>query len=519
MDRPVGRIVIVGGGTAGWLAAATLAARLGARPAPPAITLIEAPDIPTVGVGEGTWPTFRATLADIGIDEAEFLSACNGSFKQGSRFDGWSSGAAGDSYLHPFTPPPSADPRDLVAAWRAAGADRPFASVVSAQAEICAQHLAPRQAAMEAYGGALNYAYHLDAGMLAALLRRHASGRLGVTHIADQVVGVEAGEDGDIAAVVTRDHGRVEGDLFLDCSGHAALLIGGHFGVKWIDRSDLMLNDRALALQIPVAPGSPIASQTVATAHEAGWIWDIGLPTRRGVGCVYASRFLDDEAAETILRAYLARTAPELDSRSIAPRRLVFPTGHRAEFWRANCLAIGLSAGFIEPLEASAIVTIELSLRALVDNFPESRPAMALHAARFNRQFGARWERIVDFLKLHYLLSRRDESYWRAQRDPATVPPGLAELVALWRDQPPSVYDLPLADEIFPAASYQYVLYGMRPEWADRAARRGDAGRVAPALEQIRQRARTLAAALPSNRLYLDRLAADGVDHAEGGRA
>jgi hypothetical protein len=377
--------------------------------------------------------------------------------------------------------------------------------------------LAPRHLETPPYAGVLNYAYHLDALSLAALLRRHAIARLGVTHVADQVVGVESDPEGGIAAVVTRGHGKVEGDLFLDCSGHAALLIGDHLGVKWIDRSHLMMNDRALAVQVPVAAASPIASQTVGTAHEAGWIWDIGTPARRGVGCVYASRFLDDEGAERVLRAYLARTAPDIDPASIAPRRLAFPTGHRAEFWRANCLAVGLSAGFVEPLEASAIVMIELSLRALVDNFPASRGMMEVHAARFNRQFAARWDRIVDFLKLHYLLSRRDEPYWRAQRDPATIPPGLAGLQRLWEDQPPSSYDLPLAEEIFPAASYQYVLYGMRPEWAGSAARQGDPSRVAAILAKTSQRGRALAAALPTNRAYLGRLGpGTPLGHAEG---
>ncbi len=226
---------------------------------------------------------------------------------------------------------------------------------------------------------------------------------------------------------------------------------------EWIDRSQILANDRAFAVQVPVAENSPIQSQTIGTAHEAGWIWDIGLPSRRGVGCVYSSRFLEDEKAEAILRDYIARIEPGVPRDSLTPRRLSFPTGHRTEFWRGNCLAVGLSAGFIEPLEASAIVMIELSLNALIDNFPASRSAMDMHAARFNALFRTRWDRVVEFLKLHYLLSKRDEPYWRAQRDPATVPPRLAELLELWRDQPPSSYDLPLVDEIFPAASYQYV--------------------------------------------------------------
>ena len=496
------RVVIVGGGTAGWLAACLLAAKVPRVTAKKlSITLIEAPDIPTIGVGEGTWPTMRATLSAIGLDEEEFLTACDGAFKQGSRFDRWVTGADDDSYYHPFTPPPDGAPVDLVSAWQALAPSAPFGFGVCPQPAICAAQLAPRQRSMAPYSGALNYAYHLDAAKLAARLARHAAGRLGVTHLQDKVVAADSDANGDIAAVFTRGGERVEGDLFIDCSGHAALLIGGHYGVDWIDRSTVLANDRALAVQVPVAEGSPIQSQTIGTAHEAGWIWDIGLPSRRGIGCVYASRFLEDDQAEAILRDYIARTAPDVPPESITPRRLSFPTGHRAEFWRGNCLAVGLSAGFIEPLEASAIVMIELSLNALTDNFPVNRAAMDVHAARFNDLFRTRWDRVVEFLKLHYLLSQRDEPYWRAQRDPATVPARLAELVELWRDQPPSQYDLPLVDEIFPAASYQYVWYGMGG--AVPLHLPPPAPTMLAQFEQLRQRTRGLLSALPSNRALL----------------
>jgi tryptophan halogenase len=492
------RVVIVGGGTAGWLSACLLAAKLGERLS---ITLIEAPDIPTIGVGEGTWPTMRATLSAIGLDEDDFLAACDGAFKQGSRFDGWATGVDDDFYYHPFTPPPEGAPIDLLAAWRALAPDAPFAFAMSPQPAICAAQLAPRQRSMPQYSGALNYAYHLDAGKLAARLAQHAVSALNVTHLRDQVVAVDSAANGDIAAVRTRGGERVEADLFIDCSGHAALLIGGHYQTRWIDRSQILANDRALAVQVPVVEGSPIESQTIGTAHEAGWIWDIGLPGRRGVGCVYASRFLDDEKAEAILRRYLERIAPEVPPDSIAPRRLSFPTGHRAEFWRGNCLAVGLSSGFIEPLEASAIVMIELSLNALIDNFPASRASMDRHSVRFNALFRTRWDRVIEFLKLHYLLSERDEPYWRAQRDPATVPPRLAELVELWRDQPPSAYDLPLAEEIFPAASYQYIWYGMGGRVPDHLPPATPAVRAR--FDQLRQRTRNLLSALPSNRALL----------------
>lgn len=513
MNEPVKRVVIVGGGTAGWLAAALLASRASSvGTGALSITLIESPDIPTVGVGEGTWPTIRATLAAIGLDEQDVLLSCDAAFKQGTRFDGWVNGAADDSYYHPFTPPPDAAPLDILAGWRALRFDEPFASAVSAQPAVCAAHRAPRQASMPGYVGALNYAYHLDASKLAAMLSRRAAD-LGVTHLREEVISADMDGAGAIAAVRTRTGAVIEGDLFIDCSGHSALLIGRHLGVEWIDRSDLLFNDRALAVQVPVAPESPIESQTVATAHEAGWTWDIGLPERRGIGCVYASRFMDDDAAETILREYLAKSVPGVPLDSIAPRRLSFPTGHRAEFWRGNCLAVGLSAGFVEPLEASAIVLIELSINTLIDNFPASRSSMPIHASRFNALFRTRWDRIVEFLKLHYLLSARDEPYWRAHRDPASVTVRLAELVELWREQPPSSYDLPLAEEIFPAASYQYVWYGMGGSVPGRLP--PPSASMVAQLGQLRNRTRGLLSALPTNRELLDSGAATAkLEHA-----
>ncbi|WP_226700220.1 tryptophan halogenase family protein [Qipengyuania gaetbuli] len=499
MARQMQNVVIAGGGTAGWLSAAYLAAR---RP-DLSITLVEAPDIPTIGVGEGTWPTMRDTLRTIGIPEAEFLRECDASFKQGSRFDGWRTGKAGDSYLHPFTAPAPGDMRALLSAWQQHAPGVAFASAVTPQADACVRNLAPRQRSMPDYAGALNYGYHLDAGKFARLLERHATARLGVTHLADHISGVEVGADGLVDALVLRENGRLEGDFFLDCTGMAAVLADGHLEGGWVDRSDVSFNDRALAVQVPTLPDAPIASQTIGTAHEAGWLWDIALPTRRGIGCVYSSRFCDDAQAEATLRTYIAANVAGADLDSLAPRKLSFRTGHRERFWQGNCLAVGLSAGFIEPLEASAIVLIELSLKALAENFPASRAALPAHAARFNTLFRYRWNRIVDFLKLHYVLSERTEPYWRAQRAPETVPASLGEQLVLWRDQPPSQWDFPQIDEIFSAYSQHYVLYGMgfpAPETAPGA----DLELAQRRLAEVRERARGLAAALPTNRVYLD---------------
>jgi len=500
MNNPVQHLVIVGGGTAGWLSACLLAARLPEK----RITLVEAPDIPTIGVGEGTWPTMRETLATIGIAEAEFLRECDASFKQGSRFDGWRDGSDGDSYLHPFSAPPPSEMRDLAAAWQREGARGAFAAAITPQHAVCAANMAPRQRAMPDYAGALNYGYHLDAGKFAALLMRHATTRLGVTRIAAHVTGVTRAENGDIAALVLRGAAPLAGDLFLDCSGQAGILIAGECGAGWVDRSDVSFNDRALAVQVPVLPGSPIAAQTIGTAHEAGWFWDIGLPTRRGIGCVYASRFLTDDRAAEILMAYVAAKVPGADPASLTPRKLAFMTGHRDRFWIGNCLAVGLSAGFIEPLEASAIVLIELSLKALAENFPQGRASMDIHAARFNELFRYRWDRIVEFLKLHYALSERPEPYWQAQRSANTIPQRLAECLALWREQSPSVWDFPRVDEMFPAASQQYVLHGMGFPVPLSGAAPAPSSRLA----EVTAKARALTAALPSARDYLDRLAA-----------
>ncbi|GAA3902663.1 tryptophan 7-halogenase [Sphingomonas limnosediminicola] len=500
MVRSIQRIVIAGGGTAGWLAACRIAAWAMAEARPIEITLVESPDIPTVGVGEGTWPTMRETLAEIGIDEVDFLSAADASFKQGSRFDGWRDGSAEDRYFHPFTAPTGTrDPRQLLACWKQAPGSS-FAGLMTSQNAVAEANLAPRQRTMPAYAGALNYAYHLDAGKFVDLLRRHAVQRLGVTHLSDRIDVVEGDDDGGIKALLTTSGKRIEGDLFIDCTGHSALLIQGHCQSGWADRSDILFNDRALAAQVPVSPQSPIASQTVSTAHRSGWIWDIALPGRRGIGCVYSSKFLVDSEAEQILDDYIASALPDADP--VQPRRLVFPTGHRTEFWKSNCVAVGLSAGFVEPLEASAIVLIELSLRALIDNFPASRATMPLLAERFNLLFLERWDRIVEFLKLHYVLSERDEPYWRAHRNPASFPSRLAGLLELWRDQPPSTYDLPSVEEIFPAASYQYVYYGMGGKLPDVLPEPSAA--MTAQLDQVAQRTRSLLSALPTNRAYLD---------------
>lgn len=502
------RIVVVGGGSAGWLTAAVLASEYGADSGI-RVTVVESPDVPTVGVGEGTWPTMRDTLRRIGVGESEFVRECDATFKQGSRFVGWSNGHADDAYTHPFVLPQGYLEAPLVEGWLRAG-DRPFAELVSFQPHLCAAGRAPKQFATPEYAAVANYAYHLDAGKFGVFLRRHGVERLGIRHLSDHVLAVHAHADGDIAALQTREHGRLEGDLFVDCTGIRALLIGQHYGIGQVGVRDVLFNDRALAIQLPyAAPDTPIACQTVSTAQRNGWIWDIGLSARRGVGHVYSSAHSSDDEAEAALRAYVQATGGIFAG--LTPRRIDFEPGYRRTSWHRNCVAIGLAAGFVEPLEASSLALVELGAAALADQLPATRADMDIVARRYNDAFAYRWQRVVDFLKLHYVLSQRDDSdYWRDHRADVSVPESLRECLQLWRHQPPSRYDLVRVDELFPSASYQYILYGMgfRPQLRGG---RADAERATPYFREAADLARRMMPALPTHRALIEHVLARGL--------
>jgi flavin-dependent dehydrogenase len=501
----VKNIVIVGGGTAGWLTAATLAAEYRPGPAGLNITLVESDQTAPIGVGEGTWPSMRTTLGKIGIPEAEFLRECDASFKQGSKFVGWMDG--GDEfYYHPFTLPESYQAVNLVDFWPSCHADLAFAQAVTPQFDVCEASLAPKQIAAPDYAGTLNYGYHLDAVKFATLLRTHAVEKLGVNHVVDHVTGIIGSPDEDVRAIVGERSGEIEGDLFVDCSGFSSLLLGQHYGVEFLDMGHVLFNDRALAVQVPYADESaPIASVTLGTAQSAGWVWDIGLPTRKGTGYVYSSRHLDEAAAREELLRYLRKQNPEIAVDELPIRLIEIRPGYRQKFWHRNCVAIGLSSGFIEPLEASALVLVELTARMLADELPTGREHMDLVAGKFNDKFSYRWRQVIEFLKLHYVLSRReDSSYWLDNRSPDSIPTELAERLALWQSQTPWFRDETHVDEMFPSASYQYVMYGMQyavaSHWQRRRAGGEEHQRATAAFSAARDKARKYLAHLPSNR-------------------
>ena len=508
-EKPLRSIVIVGGGTAGWLTAGIIAAE---NPSAGingvTVSLIESPNIPIIGVGEGTWPTMRSTLERLGISETDFLRECDASFKQGANFVNWSTGTPGDHYYHPLVLPEGYLDANLAPSWLESDAGVPFASTVCAQAAVCDADLAPKQITTPEYAAVLNYAYHLDAGKFAPFLQRHCTAKLGVRHIEADVIEVISADNGDIAAVRTAQHGDIFADLFIDCTGFRSLLLGGHYGVPFKSLAGTLFVDTAVAVQVPYeTETTPIASHTISSAQSAGWIWDIGLWTRRGVGHVFSSAHTSENCAIDELRAYLRPRVTDVDRLDF--RRIPIVAGRRERFWVRNCVAIGLAAGFLEPLESSAIVLVELCAQAIARQLPANRSAMEILARRYNRKFDYRWDRAVDFLKLHYVLSkRRDSDFWTDNRRPETIPDSLKELLELWEHQPPWHCEFDRIDEVFPSASYQYVLYGMgfrtRPGYTVPVSAQpaATAGLIA------RNTARTaqLVSALPTNRDLLGRI-------------
>lgn len=504
--NPVRHIVIVGGGTAGWITAGVLAARF--RPREPEglrVTLIESPTVATIGVGEGTWPGMRDTLRSMRIDERDFLQACDATFKQASCFRDWLK--PGQGYYHPFTAPRRFEEVDLAEAWLDTAHGLSFADFVSFQAMACDQDRAPKTLAAPGYESIANYAYHLDAGKFAAFLKSHCINTLGVAYVSANVQAVRNDADGFITALSLDAHPDIAGDLFIDCTGFKGVLIGGHYGVAPTPVRDELFVDTALAVQLPYdTSAAPIRSSTWSTAQAAGWIWDIGLQSRRGIGHVYASAFCsEDEARETLSRYTGDKTAGD------KARKITINAGYRKSPWVKNCVAVGLSCGFVEPLEASSIVMIELAARELADQMPATRADMAALEPGFNARFTGRWRAIVDFLKLHYALSQRDEPFWRANRDPWSMSAALKDQLQVWQSRTPAAADFPRRAEIFPAASYQYVLYGMGfetrlPPWR----RFGfDLRRATVARDEI-ERAKLSVPQLPTNRAYFEALGSQG---------
>jgi tryptophan halogenase len=510
MDDGTRNILIVGGGTAGWLCAAYLAKALALSDNPHlTITLLESPDIGIIGVGEGTFPTIRETLRFLDIDERKFIRKAAATFKQGILFTDWLHEPRPEKrhrFFHPFEAPFYSEDTSLVPYWLLQETNsRPsFAEAVTIQNRVAGAKRGPKRMGEPDFDGPLNYAYHIDARNLARLLAERAL-ELGVAHLTGELEHAELSGDGSIERVLLKGGNALRADLYVDCSGFRAELIGRALNSPFSSVRDCLFANRAAACKISYNdPEAPIESYTLANAHDAGWTWDIGLADARGIGCVYSSDHMEDERALAILHDYVG---PGLDESSV--RIISFDTGYRERQWVGNCVAIGLSAGFLEPLEATGLVLIEAAVGMLAELFPHHGPVDA-PARRFNQLMAARFENIVKFLKLHYCLSQRAEPFWRENADPATIPEELQELLRQWRYRPPGRFDFILDVETFAFFNYQYILYGMEFP-TDLSAGRSDFPNVAAAhklFDRIRVFGEKAARDLPSHRDLVSELAA-----------
>ncbi|MBQ4861878.1 tryptophan 7-halogenase [Pseudoalteromonas sp. MMG013] len=457
------RIVIVGGGTAGWLAACHLAKKLEPfKDSTISITLVDSPDIPTIGVGEGTVPVMKDTLRYFGISETEFVQKCDVSFKQSIKFVDWevAPNKGQSSFYHHIFDFPKLTPVDVTPYWlldKTLGQTH-FADLVSVQSHACALGVGPKRYNDKEYTGIFNYAYHLDAGKFTQLLSQHAIENLGVKNVKANVVDVHTNKQNFISHLTTDLPSTLTADIFVDCTGFKALLIEQALGGEFLSKKEVLLTDTAFAIQVPYDhPEQTIPPFTISTAQENGWIWDIGLQSRRGVGYVFSSKHQSDDDALQTLSDYLKRPLTYSDVRKIKMK-----VGYQKRAWINNCVAMGLSQGFVEPLEATGLLMFDVTARVFANMLPVHTESMALSAKRFNRDICQMWESTCDFIKLHYYLSKRDDSeFWKDNRNSASLSDELKEKLEVWKYKIPSQFDFRYTIDSFRLDNFLYVLYGM----------------------------------------------------------
>ena len=424
--KGVSKIVILGGGSAGWIAANAFATRW--RDTGLEITLIESPAIGTVGVGEGSTPRLKVFFDDIGVEESDWMPRCKATYKNGISFAGWSTRPGFERYFHPFAS--QLDRHTKTAFYFNTHARRHGADVHAhpdrffLAAALAENRLGP--IANENFPFIQDYGYHFDAGLLGEFLRGKAEER-GVRHVSAKVVDVERTEHGDIARLRTDAEQSVEGDFFVDCSGFRGALIQQTLATPFRPFADNLFNDAAVVM--PTESPVSLGSQTVSTAMKHGWAWEIPLTHRVGNGYVYSSAFCSTDEAETELRASLDL----LDSQTEA-RHLKMKVGQVEQHWNANCLAVGLSQGFIEPLEATALNVVCDTVYDFMDAI-EVSPDWQQSRDEFNERAVLRMEIVRDYIVAHYIMNTRDDTeYWRANGSNTLISDRLRQIIAFWKE-------------------------------------------------------------------------------------
>lgn len=498
---PLKKIVIVGGGTAGWLAAAMLRHHL--RPDLCEIELVESAELGTIGIGESTVPPFVGLIQRLGIDEQDFIQATHATYKLGIKFVDWHQRK--QEYFHPFgVIGKRIGSHDFYQCWLKARAQGDSSALQDfSPCAVMAEQgrfFLPPNAQHTPIGGA-NYALHVDAVLVARYLRRYAEDR-GVKRTEGFVQQVIKQENGRIDRLVLRDGQAIAADFFIDCTGFKALLIGETLGVDFLDWSEYLPCDRAVAVK--TESSSPTLPYTQATARKAGWSWSIPLRHRVGNGYVYASRFCSDgEARATLMRGLKGKPMEE-------PRTIPFVTGHRRQIWKHNCLALGLASGFIEPLESTAIHLIARGIEFFLRYYPDRDCDPAL-IREYNRRMTADYEEVRDFIVLHYCSTERQDSpFWRWCRN-MPLPDSLQERIELFKGHGALREGV---DELFRGASWQSVFEGMgiRPGKHCPRVDNLELAEIQAQLRTARSAIRGMVSALPSHDEFLRGLSETAIE-------
>ena len=488
------RVVVVGGGTAGWMTAAALAKLL---PTKCSVHLVESEAIGIVGVGEATLPHIRGFNERLGIDEAEFMAATRATFKLGIKFDGWRNGR--DSYIHPFgTHGSEKGEVPFNQYWarlrRAAGDAPPIGDYSMAVVMASMNRFARPDADPDRIESTFNYAYQFDATLYAPYLR-HIAEQAVARRTEGRIVDVQLdGETGDVQAVSLESGERIEGDLFVDCSGFFSLIVGKAFEEPFEDWSNWLPCDRAVAM--PCRTRTALSPYTGVIAMPGGWRWRIPLQHRTGNGYVYSSAHIsDDEARQSLIEAVEGEPIAE-------PRILKFKAGRRARSWVRNCVAVGLASGFLEPLESTSIYLIQQAITYLIELFPE-RQVSPLERDEFNRLIDMEYDRIRDFLILHYHATERAGPFWNHVRT-MDVPDTLREKMELFRKRGRVAK---YRQGVFLDASWVavYIGQGVVPEGYDLRADLPAADVLARGMEALRQEIRAKASAMADHRSFIER--------------
>ncbi len=491
-------VVVLGGGTAGWMAAAGIAKLL---PASTTVTLVESEDIGIVGVGEATLPHIRAYVERLGIDEAEFMKATHATYKLGIDFRDF--GKIGDSYIHPF----GSFGEDVAGVgfhhwWldqHHRGNVGDIGDYSMAVAAARANRFAPPAQDMT-LASTYGYAYQFDATLFGPFMREFGI-KHGVNRIEGLVTSVERNpENGNITALCLKSGERIEGDLFIDCSGFRSLLLGSELQEDWQDWSHWLPCDRAAAMPC-THQASDIRPYTIATAMPAGWRWQIPLQHRMGNGYVFSSAFCDeDKACNAIQQAAEGKALAD-------PRILRFRPGRRIKSWSHNVIGVGLSSGFLEPLESTSIYLAQMAITYLIELFPEKGRIDARDRDEFNRLVDMEYDRVRDFLILHYNATTRDDSeFWNHVRT-MQLPDSLMGKMELWRR---TGRVEKYSDGLFYDASWiaVYIGQGVIPQSHDARTSMGDPARIANALNHLKQAIAAQVGAMPGHVDYLQRNAA-----------